>query len=91
MMKGICVYIIKFYQKFISPLKGSSCCRFNPTCSHYALTAYEIHGFFGGTFLTVKRILRCNPFFKGGNDPVPQKITIISKKTTETNSQNGEL
>ncbi|MBQ5780547.1 MAG: membrane protein insertion efficiency factor YidD [Spirochaetaceae bacterium] len=49
------------------------CCRFYPTCSHYAHEAFRTHGFFRGGFLTTKRILRCNPFFKGGFDPVPKK------------------
>lgn len=70
-MKKICIVLIKFYRKFISPLKGRPCCRYYPTCSQYALEAYEKYGFFKGTFLTVWRILRCNPFSKGGYDPVP--------------------
>ncbi|MFR5906663.1 MAG: membrane protein insertion efficiency factor YidD, partial [[Ruminococcus] torques] len=62
----------RFYQKHISPCK-SPCCRFYPTCSSYALEAFEIHGFFKGLLLSVWRILRCNPFCKGGYDPVPEK------------------
>ena len=72
-MKHICMFLIKLYRKYISPLKRASSCRFTPTCSQYALDAYEIHGFFKGTALTVWRILRCNPFGKGGYDPVPPK------------------
>jgi len=63
------IYIIKFYQKFISPLKGQTC-RFYPTCSTYALEAYKNHGFLKGTILTLKRILKCHPFHPGGYDPV---------------------
>lgn len=70
-MKKICIALIKFYRKYLSPLKGAGCCRFTPTCSEYALLAYEKYGFFKGTVLTVWRILRCNPFSKGGYDPVP--------------------
>lgn len=70
-MKKICISLIKFYRKFISPLKRTPCCRYVPTCSEYAITAYEKYGFFKGTALTVWRILRCNPFSKGGYDPVP--------------------
>ena len=70
-MKKICIILIKFYRKYISPLKGRPCCRYYPTCSQYALEAYEKYGFFKGTFLTFCRILRCNPFSKGGYDPVP--------------------
>ncbi|MGO1469026.1 MAG: membrane protein insertion efficiency factor YidD [Tissierella sp.] len=70
-MKNIMIIIIKFYQKYISKyiLTGRNC-RFYPTCSQYSLEAYEKYGFFKGTFLTVKRILRCNPFHEGGYDPL---------------------
>ncbi|MBE5946882.1 MAG: membrane protein insertion efficiency factor YidD [Lachnospiraceae bacterium] len=70
-MKKICIALIKFYRKYLSPLKGRPCCKYYPTCSQYAIEAYEKYGFFKGTFLTVWRILRCNPFSKGGYDPVP--------------------
>lgn len=69
-MKKVLVSIIKIYRKYISPLKPPSC-RFTPTCSEYAIEAIEKYGAFKGTFLAVKRVLRCNPFFPGGNDPVP--------------------
>ena len=69
-MKWICIRLIRGYQRFISPLKPS-CCRFTPTCSAYAIEAFEKRGFFVGLFLSVWRILRCNPFCKGGYDPVP--------------------
>lgn len=71
-MKHFCIWLIKLYRKFISPLKGS-CCRFTPTCSAYALEAFQKRGFFCGFILTVYRIMRCNPFGKGGYDPVPDK------------------
>ena len=64
--------LVTLYRKFISPLKPS-CCRFRPTCSAYAIEAFRQRGFFGGFILTVWRILRCNPFSKGGYDPVPEK------------------
>ena len=70
-MKKICIRLIKFYRKHLSPLKGHGTCIFYPTCSEYALQAYEKYGFFKATGLTVWRILRCNPFGKGGYDPVP--------------------
>ena len=63
------IFIIKFYQKYISRFTPSSC-RFYPTCSAYAIEAYRKYGFFKGTFLTIWRILRCNPFNEGGYDPV---------------------
>ncbi len=61
---------IRFYQKAISPL-FPACCRFTPTCSQYALEAVEKYGVIKGSFLAFKRILRCNPYSKGGYDPVP--------------------
>lgn len=67
-IKFFCL-IIRFYQKYISPLHPA-CCRFTPTCSQYALEAIQKYGPGKGTFLALKRILRCNPFFKGGYDPV---------------------
>ena len=72
-MKHICIALIRFYRRFLSPLKGRPCCRFTPTCSAYALEAYQKRGFFVGSVLTVWRILRCQPFCAGGYDPVPQK------------------
>lgn len=72
-MKHLCVLLIRFYQKFLSPLKGRPCCRFTPTCSAYAIQAYMKRGFFVGTALTVYRIFRCQPFCPGGYDPVPEK------------------
>lgn len=65
--------LIKLYRTVLSPLKGRATCRFVPTCSEYAYEAYKVHGFFKGTALTVWRVLRCNPFGKGGFDPVPPK------------------
>ena len=74
--------LVKLYRKFISPIKPP-CCRFTPTCSAYALEAFEKRGFFVGLILTVWRILRCNPFCKGGYDPVPEK-GFRNKKTEDT-------
>ena len=66
------IWLISLYRKCISPLKPP-CCRFTPTCSAYALEAFKKRGFFVGLILTVGRICRCNPFFKGGYDPVPER------------------
>ena len=62
--------LIRLYRIFISPLLGSNC-RHTPTCSEYGIIALKKYGVFKGTFLTVKRIIKCNPLFKGGYDPVP--------------------
>lgn len=70
-MKSILIGLIKGYRKYISPLKRRPCCRFYPTCSMYAIEALEKYGAVKGSFLAIKRILRCNPFCKGGYDPVP--------------------
>ena len=76
-MKYICIALIRFYRKFISPLKRNPTCRFTPTCSAYALEAFTKRGFFVGLALTV---LRCNPFCAGGYDPVPEKKKREPKK-----------
>ena len=68
-MKKLGIMLIRFYQIAISPFLGSNC-RFYPTCSAYGIDAMEKYGFFRGSFLTLKRILRCHPFCKGGYDPV---------------------
>ena len=71
-MKHIMIWLIGLYRKFISPLKPP-CCRFTPTCSAYAIEAFQKRGFFAGLILTTWRILRCNPFGRGGYDPVPER------------------
>jgi uncharacterized protein len=63
---------VRFYQLVISPLKPKTC-RFDPTCSSYALQALRMHGGFKGSWLTVKRLCRCHPFCEPGFDPVPTK------------------
>lgn len=71
-MKKILISLIRFYQKCISP-HHRPCCRFTPTCSAYAIEAVSVHGALKGGALAIWRILRCNPFSKGGYDPVPEK------------------
>jgi hypothetical protein len=62
--------LVRFYRRFLSPLLPAAC-RFEPTCSQYALDAIEMHGAFKGGWLTLRRLLRCQPFSRGGFDPVP--------------------
>ena len=70
-MKRILLALIRAYRRWISPLK-KPCCRFYPTCSAYALEAIEKYGAIKGGWLAIKRLLRCNPFYKGDYfDPVP--------------------
>ncbi|MCQ2435916.1 MAG: membrane protein insertion efficiency factor YidD [Clostridia bacterium] len=70
-MRHIAIFLVKLYRRFISPLKPP-CCRFTPTCSQYAIEAFAEWGFICGLGLSVWRILRCNPFCRGGYDPVPE-------------------
>ncbi len=70
MIKRTLIAMIRYYQRTISPNTGASC-RYLPTCSQYAVEAIETHGAFKGILLAAWRILRCNPFSKGGYDPVP--------------------
>lgn len=70
-MKKLFIKLIVFYQKYLSALKGGSTCKYIPTCSQYAIEAIEKYGALKGGLLAAWRILRCNPFSKGGFDPVP--------------------
>ena len=70
-MKSVFLGMIRFYQKFLSPLKGLGSCKYTPTCSQYAYEAVQKYGCVKGLWLAIWRILRCNPFAKGGYDPVP--------------------
>lgn len=64
------LFIIKIYQNFISPFTPATC-RYHPTCSHYTKEALQKHGFLKGMWLSIKRILSCNPWGGKGHDPVP--------------------
>ncbi|MDE7211361.1 MAG: membrane protein insertion efficiency factor YidD [Lachnospiraceae bacterium] len=70
-MKKVLIFFVRIYRKYISPLKGRPSCRYFPTCSQYAIEALEKYGAIKGSYLAVRRILRCHPFRKGGYDPVP--------------------
>lgn len=71
-MKRILIFFITLYRKYVSPLKPP-CCRFTPTCSAYAIEALQKRGVIVGSLLAIWRILRCNPFSRGGYDPVPER------------------
>lgn len=71
--------LIQFYRKCISPLFPAKC-KYHPTCSAYAMTAFKRFGFIRGFLLSGWRILRCNPWSLGGYDPVPEKFTFKVKK-----------
>lgn len=68
-MNYLLIWIIRFYQKFISPLFPQTC-RFYPTCSAYFIQALEKYGFFKGSWLGIQRLLKCHPFHPGGYDPL---------------------
>ncbi|MEG0742753.1 MAG: membrane protein insertion efficiency factor YidD [Clostridia bacterium] len=72
-MKRLLLGLIHFYRRHISPHTPPSC-RFQPTCSQYALTAIERYGAWRGGWMAAWRLLRCNPFCKGGYDPVPEDL-----------------
>ena len=73
LIKKLFIFLIRTYQVTLSPRFSHGSCRYVPTCSQYAIEAIEVHGVFKGTLLAVRRILRCNPLFKGGYKPDPQK------------------
>lgn len=73
LIKKAMIFLIRTYQLTLSPRFSHGSCRFTPTCSQYAIEAIEIHGIFKGSLMAIWRILRCNPFNKGGWDPVPPK------------------
>lgn len=85
------IWLVRLYKKFISPILPPSC-RFTPTCSAYAIEAFQKRGFFVGFILTVWRLLRCNPFCKAGYDPVPEKgiIPVICRKKEEHTTEEHE-
>ncbi|HSW73170.1 MAG TPA: membrane protein insertion efficiency factor YidD [Chlamydiales bacterium] len=68
-MKKLILVLIKLYQLMLSPIFGK-CCRFYPSCSDYAVDAISTHGALKGTWMTIKRIIKCNPLHPGGYDPV---------------------
>ena len=76
MIRRLLTLPIRFYQRFLSGLKQRPTCRFSPTCSSYAIGAIEEWGVFRGIALAIWRILRCNPFGKGGMDPVPKRVVV---------------
>lgn len=78
-MKCILLALIGYYQRCISPYKGGACCKYTPTCSEYARQAIVTHGAIKGAMLAIWRIMRCNPFSKGGYDPVPEKKKKVGK------------
>ncbi|MCK9606600.1 MAG: membrane protein insertion efficiency factor YidD [Methylomonas sp.] len=73
-MRFLLITLIKVYKYFISPLLGPRC-RFYPSCSSYGMEAIQLHGAAKGSYLTLRRLLKCHPFHEGGIDPVPEKLS----------------
>ena len=88
-MKYIVISLIRFYRKSISPLTPPRC-KYYPTCSCYALTAVQRFGALRGSALAVWRLLRCNPWYMGGIDYVPEKFTFRVKKYNFIDPDYGE-
>ena len=68
--------LVKGYRLLLSPWLGGGC-RFEPTCSIYAIGALERHGALGGSYLTLRRLVRCHPWCEGGHDPVPATVSTL--------------
>ena len=80
-MKRFMLACIRFYRRNISPYKPKGpCCRYIPTCSQYAVTAIERYGAWKGGWMALWRILRCNPFSRGGYDPVPEDPNLTLRR-----------
>jgi len=90
MLKKILIYpfvlLVRFYQGAISPFTPAAC-RFEPTCSSYMIQALQIHGFFYGGYLGIKRILSCHPWGRKGYDPVPSSPQPSSKEGEKENKK----
>lgn len=71
MMRALLIALVRGYRYFLSPWLGTSC-RFEPTCSAYSLQALQQHGAAAGSYLTLRRLVRCHPWCDGGHDPVPE-------------------
>ena len=79
MVRGLFIFIVRAYRLLLSPWLGAGC-RFEPTCSVYALGALQNHGAAAGSYLVLSRLVRCQPWCAGGHDPVPtEKPRLFSR------------
>ncbi len=84
-LQWLAIKAVRGYQLLISPMLGPRC-RFNPTCSYYAIDAIKTHGTVKGCWLAAKRILKCHPLHPGGSDPVPLKMTGVTNRLWNLNA-----
>jgi uncharacterized protein len=82
------IALVQAYRLVLSPWLGSAC-RFEPTCSAYALQALQMHGAAAGTYLTLRRLARCHPLCQGGHDPVPQELPGLFSPKASRNSPSS--
>jgi len=85
------IALVRFYQWVISPMKNAllgpgGCCRYSPSCSHYAIESLRVHGYWRGSYFSARRILRCHPFSAGGWDPVKPAKKSSSPKHSRPES-----
>ena len=85
MMKALLMVLVRGYRLVISPWLGPSC-RFEPSCSTYALQALELHGAAAGSYMTLRRLVRCQPWCEGGDDPVPDQAPKLFTGLTSSSS-----
>ncbi|MBQ0131753.1 MAG: membrane protein insertion efficiency factor YidD [Comamonas sp.] len=85
MMKALLMALVRGYRLVISPWLGPSC-RFEPSCSTYALQALELHGAAAGSYMTLRRLVRCQPWCEGGHDPVPDQAPKLFTGLTSSSS-----
>ncbi|MFT3716516.1 MAG: membrane protein insertion efficiency factor YidD [Gordonia sp. (in: high G+C Gram-positive bacteria)] len=85
------IFLIELYRSYVSPMRLPTC-RFEPTCSGYAVEALEVHGFFVGGALSIWRLLKCGPWHKPGYDPVPPRHhhASVTDVATATTSDRGQ-
>ncbi len=86
MIKATLIGVVKLYRLLLSPWLGASC-RFEPSCSVYALEALDRHGAAAGSYLTLARLARCQPWCQGGHDPVPAESPRLFSKLVANPSQ----
>ncbi|MCX6398740.1 MAG: membrane protein insertion efficiency factor YidD [Propionibacteriales bacterium] len=89
-MKWLLIGLVRGYQLLISPLLGPTC-RYYPSCSAYAVQALQVHGAIKGTWLAVRRLLRCHPWSPGGVDHVPERKTRHQHDHPERSTRSPEL